>query len=137
MLFALSLHIAFLLIWSAALLYFPFLLVRQVEDDGIDSQLSAIHMQRTLYAYVMTPSALLAVGAGIWLIFERGFIGGWLHVKLALVLLMVFFHVYCGSEMDKIRRGEQRRTSVVYRIVPIVPALLITAIITLVSAKPF
>ena len=43
-------------------------------------------MQRWLYAFLMTPSALLTVGFGIWLIFERGFEGGWLQVKLALVV---------------------------------------------------
>lgn len=137
MLFALSLHIAFLLIWSAALLYFPFLLIRQGRDNAPENQRKAIHMQRTLYAYVMTPSALLTVIAGIWLIFERDATGGWLHVKLTLVLMMVFFHVYCGEQMDKIRRGDNAGKPHVYRAIALIPVLLISAIITLVTAKPF
>lgn len=135
--FMLSLHIVFLLLWSAALLYFPQLLTSQATAEDVGVQRRAIHMQRTLYAYVMTPSALLAVVAGTWLIFERGFGGGWLPVKLSLVLLMVFFHLYCGALMaDFIRERVQRRLWF-YRALPLLPALLITAVVSLVVAKPF
>lgn len=138
MLFVLSIHIASLLIWSAALIYFPCLLRQQAADGSPDIQRQTIHMQRTLYAYVMTPSALLTVFAGIWLIFERGFSGGWLPVKLALVLLMVFFHVYCGNRMHLFRspsQGGMAKSRAALLL--LLPATLITAIVTLVSAKPF
>lgn len=133
----LFLHIVFLLLWSAALLYFPQLLVRQASSDDVDAQRRAIHMQRTLYAYVMTPSALLAVFAGGWLIFERGFAGGWLHVKLALVVVMVLFHTWCGALMADFRHERVQRRMWFYRALPLVPAALITAVVTLVVAKPF
>lgn len=137
MLLILSLHIVFLIIWSAALLYFPQLLVRQAKDEDADAQRQVIHMQRTLYAYVMTPSALLTVIAGVWLIFERGFAGGWLHVKLTLVLLMVFFHAYCGTLLMEFKRAQVQRRIIFFRLLPALPALLITAVVTLVVAKPF
>lgn len=133
----LSAHIVFLLMWSAGLLYFPQLLVRQAVHEERETQQCAIHMQRILYAYVMTPSALLAVLAGIWLIFERGFNGGWLHIKLTLVLLMVFFHVYCGVLMAEFRHERIQRHLLLYRALPVIPALLITAVVTLVTGKPF
>lgn len=137
MLLALSLHIAFLLVWSATLLYFPVLLMQEAGDHDPESRRKAVRLQRALYAYVMTPSALLAVVAGIWLIFERDIQGAWLHVKLSLVLLMVFFHVYCGTQMDRSRRGETIGNSSMYRAIPAIPLLLVAAIVTLVTAKPF
>jgi putative membrane protein len=133
----LSLHIVFLLLWSAGLLYFPLLLVREATHHDKEARRSAVFMQRILYAQVMTPSALLAVLAGTWLIFERGFSGGWLHVKLSLVLLMVFFHVYCGALMAEFRHDRIHRRLLFFRLLPLVPALLITAVVTLVTAKPF
>lgn len=133
----LSVHIAFLLIWSAALLYFPHLFVRQATHDDPDARRQSMLMQRTLYAFVMTPCALLTVIAGGWLLFERGFSGGWLHVKLVLVLLMVFFHVYCGNLMDEFKRHHVQRRLLFYKLLPLAPALLITAVVTLVVAKPF
>lgn len=137
MLFVLTVHIIFLILWSACLLYFPQLVVRQavIEDD--DGEQDAMRMQRTLYALVMTPAALLTVLAGSWLVFDRGFIGGWLPVKLALVMLMAFFHAYCGSLMDDFRYQRIRHHLWFYRLLPLAPMILITAVVTLVVGKPF
>jgi putative membrane protein len=133
----LSLHIVFLLIWSATLMYFPQLLVREATVDDRDMRHNAIMMQRVLYAVVMTPSALLTVAAGGWLVFERSFSGGWLPVKLALVLLMVFFHAYCGKLMEEFRHASIRRHLWFFRLLPLLPAVLVVAVVTLVVAKPF
>lgn len=94
-------------------------------------------MQRWLYAKIMTPSALLAVAAGTWLVFERGFEGGWLHVKLALVLLMAFFHTYCGKLMVALKQQPGMHRSAYYRVLPAVPALLVAVVVVLVTGKPF
>lgn len=133
----LTLHIVFLLVWSATLMYFPQLLLRVAAGDDRDAQARAIHMQRSLYAYVMTPSALLAVVAGIWLIFELGFSGGWLPVKLSLVLLMVFFHIWCGVMMDAFKQEPVRHRRMLNRLLPLLPALLIVGVVTLAVGKPF
>jgi protoporphyrinogen IX oxidase len=127
----------FLSLWAAMLLYLPLLLARQAAAAGDEERLRLELMQRWLYAHVMTPSALLTVGFGTWLVFERGFDGGWLHVKLALVLLMGLFHVYCGRLLgERTQPGAQHRAWFYYALLP-APALLITAVVTLVTAKPF
>jgi putative membrane protein len=136
-LFVLSLHIVFLILWSACLLYFPQLVVRQAVVENPRTEHDARRMQRTLYALVMTPAALLTVIAGVWLVFERGFVGGWLPVKLALVTLMAFFHAYCGALMDDFRHHRIRHRLWFYRLLPLAPLLLITAVLTLVVGKPF
>ena len=133
----LSLHIVFLIIWSSTLLYFPQMLVQQVGAEDDETRLQAIRMQHSLYVFAMTPSAVLAVLAGVWLLFERGFAGGWLPVKLSLVLLMVFFHVYCGNLMVRLRKHGAGHKLLFYRALSLGPALLITAVVTLVVAKPF
>lgn len=133
----LAIHIVFLLMWSASLVYFPHLLVREASREDKQSRANAIAMQRSLYSLIMTPSALLAVAAGMALIFLRGFSGGWLHVKLLLVLLMVLFHVYCGALMDAFRRDHVQRHLLVYRLLPLLPAVLVAGVVTLVTAKPF
>lgn len=114
----------------------PNLFVRHVQGEDALTQVEAEHMQRWLYAYVMTPSALLTVVFGIWLVFERGFEGGWLPVKLALVVLMGLFHAYCGYLMIRAKQG-RRHGPLYYRLLPIAPAALILAIVTLVTGKPF
>lgn len=133
----LAAHIVFLILWSACLLYFPQLVVREAVVNDPDRERDAIYMQRTLYALVMTPAGLLAIIAGVWLVFERGFAGGWLPVKLTLVLFMAFFHAYCGSLLDDYERQRVRRCLWCFRLLPLIPAVLITAVVTLVVAKPF
>lgn len=114
----------------------PHLFVRHLQLEDRATKVELEHMQRWLYAYVMTPSALLTVVFGIWLVFERGFEGGWLPVKLALVVLMGLFHAYCGYLMIRAKCGRAHRP-LYYRLLPIAPATLILAIVTLVTSKPF
>jgi putative membrane protein len=132
-----SLHIVFLIIWSAALLYFPQTFIHQVKEEDAEDPRQAIDMQHTLYVFVMTPAGLLTVLAGGWLLFERGFAGGWLPVKLSLVLLMVFFHVYCGNLMLDLKQHGPQHKLLFYRALSLAPVILITAVVTLVVAKPF
>lgn len=127
----------FLLIWSAALLYMPRLFIQEALSDNLEEQQRGYVLQRALYARVMTPSALLTVLAGGWLLFQQGFAGGWLPVKLLLVMLMVFFHIYCGMLMAGLRHQRVRHRPWFYHALPVVPAMLITGVVTLVVAKPF
>lgn len=133
----LSLHIAFLVVWAASLVYFPLLFVEHHgADDPLRRERLAL-LQRWIYAKVMTVSALAAVVAGTWLVFERGFTGGWLHVKLALVLGMALFHAYCGYLMVDLKHRGFRFPRLFYRALPALPAVLVLAILYLVSGKPF
>ena len=127
----------FLALWAATLLYLPLLLARQAAEPEFEGRQRLELMQRWLYASLMTPSAMLTVGFGIWLIFERGFEGGWLQVKLALVLLMGLFHVYCGHLMGERTEARAGHRAAFYYALPLAPALLMLAVVTLVTAKPF
>ena len=133
----LSVHIAFLVIWAASLVYFPWLFLRQHEAETEERHARLMLLQRWAYANIMTPSALIAVLAGTWLAVDRGFSGGWLHVKLALVLALVFFHAYCGKLMVDLKRRQVLHRAAYYRWLPVVPALVATAIIALAAGKPF
>ncbi len=137
MLLVLTLHIAFLLLWSGTLLYFPYLLAQQASAHDDEDRQRSLKMQHTLYAFVMTPSGLLTILFGGWLLFARGFSGGWLPVKLTLVLAMVFFHVYCGNLMEQLKEQGAVHSTWFYRVLLLAPILLIPAILALVVQKPF
>jgi putative membrane protein len=133
----LTLHIAFLLLWSGTLLYFPHLLAQQASAEDDEDHQRLLKMQHTLYAFVMTPAGLLTIIFGSWMVFERGFSGGWLPAKLTLVLAMVFFHVYCGNLMEQLRQEGSAHSVWFYRLLLLPPMLLIPAVIALVVQKPF
>lgn len=133
---ALSLHIAFIAVWSASLVYFPFLIMEQ-SQTGAPRHERLMLLQRWIYSMVMTPSALLAIVAGTWLVLERGFSGGWMPVKLAGVLVMAMFHGYCGALMVDLKRRGFRRSTGFYGALSVIPTTAILVVVTLVSAKPF
>jgi protoporphyrinogen IX oxidase len=134
---ALSLHIVFLLFWAASLLYMPALFLRQALATDDDTRQRAMLMQRWLYARLMTPAALLAVAMGTWLVFERDLAGGWMHVKLGLVLAMAAFHVYCGQLMVRLKREPDAHAPAYYGAMPLLPGALIVGVLWLVTGKPF
>ena len=135
-----TLHVVFMVSWFAGLFYLPRLFVYHAStpsDDraGIDRFKT---MERKLFFGIMTPSAALTVAFGLWLWLGYGVSGGWLHAKIALVLVLIAFHAYLGLLMRDFARDRNRHAHVFYRWINEIPALpLLVAIVWLVIAKPF
>ena len=135
-----TLHIVFMVSWFAGLFYLPRLFVYHAmaaPDDraGIERLKT---MERKLYYGIMTPAGVLTIVFGLWLWLGYGFSGGWLHAKLALVLVLVALHLYLGGLMRAFAQDRNRHGHVFYRWINEVPALpLLVAIVWLVVAKPF
>ena len=140
MLIVKSLHIIFMVTWFAGLFYLPRLFVYHAmaaPDDRIGIE-RFIVMERKLYFGIMTPGAVLTIVFGCWLWLGYGITGGWLHAKLALVVLLVAFHFYLGKLMADFRAGRNRHGHVFYRWLNEIPALpILIAIVFLVVMKPF
>ena len=100
MLWIKSIHLISVVTWFAALFYLPRLFVyHAMAEDQISKDRFKI-MERKLYRGIMTPSAIVVVAMGIWLLgyypMEALKTMHWLHIKLALVALLLFYHWYCG-----------------------------------------
>ena len=135
-----TLHIVFMISWFAGLFYLPRLYVYHAmapADDRIGIERFKV-MERKLYFGIMTPSAVLTIVFGLWLWLGFGIDGGWLHVKLALVLALIVLHVYLGKLRRDFADDRNHHGHVFYRWLNEIPALpLLVAIIWLVVAKPF
>ena len=137
MLLVKSLHIIFMVTWMAGLFYLPRLFVYHAQaDDRISIERFKV-MERKLFFGIMTPGALLTIGFGLWLWLGYGFYGGWLHVKLALVGVLVIYHAYCGKLLVDFRRDRNRHGHVFYRWLNELPVILLIAIVLLVELQPF
>ena len=136
MLWLKALHIIFVVCWFAGLFYLPriFVNLAMVQDAATRERL--LLMARKLYRFT-TPLALLAVGLGVWLWMGFGFRGGWLHAKLALVILLLGYHHACGSLLRKFEKNANTRSHVWFRVFNEVPVVLLFAITLLVVLKPF
>jgi protoporphyrinogen IX oxidase len=139
MLWIKSLHIVFVTSWFAGLFYLPRILVNlaQVPHDGPERE-RLLLMAGKLYRF-MTPLALLAIVFGAWLlaVYGIGLGTGWMVAKIALVLVLIGYHAWCGKLLNDFRQGTSRRSHVWFRWFNEVPVLLLLAVVILVVVKPF
>ncbi len=137
MLWLKALHIAFMVTWFAGLFYLPRLFVyHAMSDDALSIERFKI-MERKLFYGIMTPGALFTIVFGVWLWLGYGFSGGWLHAKLALVALLVAYHVYCGVLLSEFKHDRNGHGHVFYRWLNEFPVVLLFAVVILVVVKPF
>ena len=137
MLWVKTLHIVFMVTWFAGLFYLPRLFVyHAMSDDRVSLERFKV-MERKLYWGIMTPGAVLTLVFGIWLWLGWGFSGGWLHAKLALVVVLVAYHVWCGKLVLEFRRAQNARSHVWFRWFNEFPVLVLVCAVALVVFQPF
>jgi len=133
-------HLMSLIAWMAALLYLPRLFVYH-SAAAAGSELSETFkvMERRLLRGIMTPAMIGTWIFGLWLAIAGGYFttGGWIHAKLALVLVMTGFHGFCVRRMKDFAADRNRRSARFYRFANEFPALLMVGIVLLVVLKPF
>lgn len=137
MLWIKSFHIIFMVTWFAGLFYLPRLFVYHAMSEDQLGRERFVIMERKLFFGIMTPGALLTILFGTWLWLGYGFQGGWLHAKLALVAVLVAYHVYCGKLLLDFKHGRNRHGHVFYRWLNELPVVILVAIILLVELQPF
>ena len=136
MLWIKALHIVFVISWFAGLFYLPRIFVNLAMESETVAHARLLLMARKLYRFtsiLMIPALVF----GVWLWLGYGFRGGWMHAKLALVVLAVGYHHACGSLLKKFENAANKRSHTWYRWFNEVPAVLLLAIVILVVVKPF
>jgi putative membrane protein len=132
-----ALHVIFVVCWFAGLFYLPRIYVNlAMTNDGATRE-RLLLMARKLLRF-MTGLGALAVGFGVSLLGSgTGLHAGWMQAKLALVLLLIGYHAWCGMLYVQFAGGRESRSHVWFRWFNEVPVLLLTAIVVLVVVKPF
>ena len=142
MLWVKAFHIVFVASWFAGLFYLPRIFVNlAMVAPGSEAERDRLLLMARKLMRFTTLLAVPAVGLGIWLWAGYG-IGwgpgnGWMHAKLALVLLALGYHHACGVMLRKLATGTSQRSHVWFRWFNEVPVLLLLAIVVLVVVKPF
>lgn len=135
MLWIKAFHIIFVASWFAGLFYLPRIFVNlamATEKAELDRLLLMAHK---LYRFV-TPIAYLSLGLGIWLWLGYGFAGMWLNIKLALIVVLIAYHHYCGHLLCEFKQGRNTHSHIWYRWFNEIPVLLLIAVVILVTVKP-
>ena len=132
-----SFHIIFVVSWFAGLFYLPriFVNLAMVPADSVAERERLLLMAGKLYRFV-TPIGVLAIALGFWLWFGFGFGGAWLHVKTALVFVLVAYHLWCGRLLQQFSAGSNRHSHTWFRFFNELPVLVLVAVVILAVVQP-
>jgi len=142
MLWVKALHIVFVASWFAGLFYLPriFVNLALVDAGSVAERERLLLMARKLLRFT-TLLAVPAVALGLWLWLGygigRGPANGWMHAKLAVVLLTIGYHHACARLLRRFAAGESRHGHRWYRWFNELPVLFLLAAVVLVVVKPF
>ena len=131
-------HIFGVVTWFAGLFYLPRLFVYHAEatEPAVRDRLKV--MERRLLGMTHIGGAL-AVAFGIATLATEPFYlqAGWMHVKLALVLLLAIYHALLAKLVRSFARDGCNWSSRKLRWFNEIPGLLLLAIVILAVVKPF
>lgn len=133
-------HIIAVITWFAAIFYLPRLFVYHADATDSTSRERFKIMERKLYRGIMTPSMVVVIALGTWMIIlnpDFYLSQGWMHAKLTLVTLLVIYHFYCGHLLKIFRDDRNERSHVFYRWFNEIPVFLLLGIVILVVVRPF
>ncbi|TNC91936.1 protoporphyrinogen oxidase HemJ [Thalassolituus sp.] len=133
-------HIIAVVTWFAAIFYLPRLFVYHADaSDDISRERFKV-MERKLYRGIMTPSMVIVIALGAWMLTLNSsfyFSQGWMHAKLTLVALLVIYHFYCGHLLNVFKEDRNTRSHVFYRWFNEVPVFILLGVVILVVVRPF
>ena len=129
--------------WFAGLFYLVRLFVYHAEADSQPEPARTILknqyeiMEKRLYNIITTPGMLVTVAMAIGLISTEPEVlkSGWLHIKLAFVVLLIGYHHFCSRIMKKLAKDECNWTGQQFRALNEAPTVLLVIIVMLAVFK--
>lgn len=132
-------HILAVISWMAGMLYLPRLFVYHAEaGPGTPQSETFKVMERRLLKGIITPAMIVTWIAGLFLAWHvYAFQGGWLHAKIALVVVLSGLHGYFAGAVRRFAGDRNTKSARHWRIMNEVPAAILVLIVILVIVQPF
>jgi len=136
-------HLIAVVTWFAALFYLPRLFVyhSQALKEGDKRGVERFKiMERKLYRGIMNPSmiAVLVLGTGLLSTnFEGYFSQTWLQIKLGLIILLLFYHFWCGILQRRLAADKNSKSETWYRFFNELPVFILVFVVLLAIIKPW
>jgi putative membrane protein len=117
--------------WFAGIFYLPRLFVYHVESDDQNTKDQLAIMQTNLIRFI-TPLGLLALFFGVMMgLLGSDWIGffsqNWIIAKLLIVLILIFYQIFCWKILKDLRSNSHNWTGLKLRVFNEVPVLLLLA----------
>ena len=138
-----SIHLIAVISWMAGLLYLPRIFVYHSESvknkKYEDLILTFKIMERRLFIYIMNPAMIVSWIFGILLIHSVGFDNlntFWLQLKLLFVIILTIYHFFLFNCLRKFTENTNSYSPKFYRIINVIPTVLLVGIIFIIVFKP-
>ncbi|MBN8840740.1 MAG: CopD family protein [Sphingomonadales bacterium] len=129
--------------WMAGMFMLPRYLV--YHQEGLSDPVDAarwVERERRLRRIILTPAMILTWLFGLLLaanigLFAGGTGLGWLHAKIAIVVLLSGYHGWAVGYSKKLAKGKPTISNRALRMMNEIPALAATLTVILVMVRPF
>lgn len=129
-------HLFFIVSWFAGLFYLPriFVNLAMAENDAEYARL--LLMANKLFKF-MTPWGIGAIILG--LLMPTLYLGFplWVYLKIALALLLVLYHIWCGTILRHFNHRTEQHSHRWFRFFNELPVFILLAELYLVIFRPF
>ncbi|MFK7807312.1 MAG: protoporphyrinogen oxidase HemJ [Saprospiraceae bacterium] len=138
-----ALHIIGFVAWFAGLFYLVRMFVYHTEAyDKAEPEQSILKKQFNLmewrvYKIICNPAMMITFTFGIaMLVYNPAYMnGGWMHIKLTLVILLLVYHIFCKRMIKQLEKGKTSFSSFQFRLFNEFPTLFLFAIVFLAVFK--
>lgn len=136
-------HVIFVIFWMSGMFMLPRYLVYHQEGLADPSDAARwVERERRLRRIILTPSMILVWVFGLMLAINLGLLAGapglgWLHAKIAIVLLLSGYHGWAVGYSKRLAKGKPTLSNRALRMMNEVPALAATLTVILVIVRPF
>jgi protoporphyrinogen IX oxidase len=129
-------HLFGVVIWLGSLLMIASMLSLTTEEVGAARE-RLILISRRLFQIGCNIGALATVFFGIFLLNPATLMGGWLHVKLVLVLVLLYLHYRLYRRILKLESDPSGASAREFKMIHGIVSMLLLAILALAVLKPF
>jgi len=140
-----ALHIFGFVAWFSGLFYLVRMFVYHVEaGEKSEPEKTILQdqftlMQKRVLKIICNFAAVLTWSCGTTMICLYGWdwfvINTWLHIKLALLVILTGYHVYCKTVISKLERGAHVMSAFQFRLFNELPSILLLAIVLLATLR--
>jgi len=136
--FVLALHIFGVIFWLGGLLMITSLLARVPEEVGLPKE-RFLGAARGLFESTINLGAAITIILGLLLAMLNPAVlrHGWLHVKLFLVAILLFYHVRFYRRIKFLENNPSHSSSREFRVIHGMVSALLIAILVLTMLRPF
>ncbi len=132
-------HVVFMVSWFAGLFFLGRMLIyikKAQEEAQFEVEQMAISGARRVWYIITLPSLCLTIGLGLYLAYQIGaYREGWLHFKLMMVIMFVFYNFYLARLRKRSANQGQLPSQWKLRLINEVPFFFLVAIILTVYLK--